>query len=285
MQFFLSALFIAGAQLIAAQNEALGRPVAIDKLPTGSLYTLGAQGVVHAVDFQNGKPAITGTFRLPTGWAGSDIVSAQVNGQNVLFLSLNFGLNGQVSMVSPTGSMIRSWSFRNGVAGIDYDSGSSTLFVASGRTPEVFRVDVSKNTQPQSIAEASGSQRLGPILYDPQVNAVLVGDLVMGAIYKVDMSSHKSSLLFSQMTSPQAMKLSPDGSSLYVADAGARRILTYSFAQPKAPAKVFAKIPQFRSPSGLAWVDDQLAVSDDGARKLFILTKSGSLDSALPPQQ
>jgi len=55
-QFFLSALFIASAQLITAQNQALGRPVAIDKLPSGSLYVLGAQGVVRAVDFQNGKP-------------------------------------------------------------------------------------------------------------------------------------------------------------------------------------------------------------------------------------
>lgn len=283
-RFILAALFIASVQLLSAQNQGLGRPVAIDKLPSGSLYTLGAQGVVHAVDFQNGKPAITGTFRLPSGWAGSDIVSAQVGGRSVLFLSVNYGLNGQVDMCSPTGEIIQFWSLRSGVSGMDYDPATSTLFVASGRTPEIYRISIAKGSQPQFVAEASGSQRLGPILYDARENALLVADLVMGAIYKVDLSHPKSFLLFSGLTSPQALKLSADGSTLFVADAGARDVVTYSIAQPRAPSRIFAKIPQFRSPSGLAWVGDRLAVSDDGARKLFFLSKSGSLEDMLPAE-
>jgi hypothetical protein len=284
-QFFLSALFIATTQLITAQNQALGRPVAIDRLAPGSLYVLGAQGVVRAVDFQNGKPAITGTFRLPSGWAGSDIVSAQVGGQNTLFVAINYGLTGQVSLYSTTGTLIRSWTLRSGVAGIEYDAADSTLYVASGRTPEIFRITMANGSQPEFVAQASGSQRLGPIVYDKLEKALLVGDLVMGAIYKVDIANHKSSLLFSGLTSPQALKLSQDGSTLYIADTGARSILTYSIAQPKAGPKVFAKLPQFRSPSGLAWVDEGLAVSDDGAKKLFFLSKSGSLQDTLPAEK
>ena len=281
-QFFLSALFIASAQLSTAQKSELGRPVAIDKLPSGSLYVLGAQGVVRAVDFQSGKAAITGSFRLPPGWAGSDIVSAQVSGQNILFIAVNYGLTGQVNMYSTTGNLIRSWTLRSGVAGIDYDASDSTLFVASGRTPEIFRITVTNGSQPQFVAEASGSQRLGPILYDPNEQALLVGDLVMGAIYKVDITHHSSSLLITELTIPQELKLSPDRATLFVADAGARRIVSYSIAQPKAAPKVFAKLPQFRSPSGLAWADDRLAVSDDGARRLFFLSKTGSLEDTLP---
>jgi hypothetical protein len=284
-QFFLSALFIVNAQLATAQGAALGRPVAIDRLAPGSLYVLGAQGVVRAVDFQNGKPAITGTFRLPSSWAGSDIVSTQVGGQNILFVAANYGLTGQVSMYSATGNLIRSWTLRSGVAGIDYDAASSTLFAASGRTPEVFRIAMANGSQPEFVAEASGSQRLGPILYDPREKALLIGDLVMGAIYKVDIANHKSSLLFTGLTSPQALKLSPDGATLFVADAGARKIVTYSIAQPRTPARVFATSPQFRSPSGLAWVDQGLAVSDDGAKKLFFLSKNGSLENMLPAEK
>jgi DNA-binding beta-propeller fold protein YncE len=283
-QFFLSALLIASAQLTIAQKAELGRPVAIDKLPSGSLFVLGAQGVVRAVDFQNGKPAITGTFRLPSGWAGSDIVSAQVGGQNNLFVAINYGLTGQVSLYSTTGNLIRSWTLRSGVAGIDFDAADLTLYVASGRTPEIFRITMANGSQPEFVAQASGSQRLGPILYDAREKALLVGDLVMGAIHKVDIANHKSSLLFTGLTSPQALKLSPDGSTLYVADAGARSIMTYSIAQPKAGPKVFAKLPEFRSPSGLAWVDEGLAVSDDGAKKLFFLSKSGSLEDMLPAE-
>jgi hypothetical protein len=284
-QFFLSALFIASAQLIAGQKTELGRPVAIDKSPSGSLFVLGAQGVVRAVDFQNGKPAITGTFRLPSGWAGSDIVSAQVGGQSTLFVAINYGLTGQVSLYSTTGNLIRSWTLRSGVAGIDFDASDSTLYVASGRTPEIFRITMANGSQPEFVAQASGSQRLGPILYNSSEKTLLVGDLVMGAIYKVDIANHKSSLLFSGLTSPQALKLSQDGATLYIADAGARSILTYSIAQPKAAPKVFSKLPQFRSPSGLAWVAEGLAVSDDGAKKLFFLSKSGSLQDTLPAEK
>ncbi|MFY9852293.1 MAG: SMP-30/gluconolactonase/LRE family protein [Terracidiphilus sp.] len=284
-QFFLSALFIAGAQLITAQNQALGRPVAIDRLAPGSLFVLGAQGAVHAVDFQGGRPAITGTFRLPSGWAGSDIVCAQVGGQITLFIATNYGLTGQVSMYSATGTQTRSWTLRSGVAGIQYDAADSTLYVASGRTPEIFRITMANGSQPEFVAEASGSQRLGPIVYDSKEKALLVGDLVMGAIYRVDIANHKSSLLFSGLTSPQALKLSPDGSTLLIADAGARRVMSYSVAQPKAAPRVFAKLPEFRSPSGLAWANEGLVVSDDGAKKLFFLSKSGILQETLPAEK
>jgi len=77
-QCFLSALFIASAQLITAAESSAGRPVASTNLPSGSLYVLGAQGVVRAVDFQNGKPAIRAPSAcLPVGRI--DIVSAQVS--------------------------------------------------------------------------------------------------------------------------------------------------------------------------------------------------------------
>jgi len=278
----LSALLLAGAQSMAAQGQPLGRPVAIDKLPAGSLYVLDGQAAVHAVDFQGARPAVTGSFRFPSGWAPSDIVSAQKDGKNILFLSVNRGLNGQVWMCSTTGQTLKFWSFQNGVAGIDYDLPSSTLFVASGRTPEVFRINLAKDTAPEFVGETTGSQRLGPVLYDAKDSAVLVGDVVMGAVYKVEIAHRKSSVLFSGLKSPAAMKLSGDGSSLFVADAGARSVVRFSMAQPGSAPVTFAAIPQFRSPSGLAWVGDRLAVSDDGAQALFILSRSGRLDSSVP---
>jgi len=132
------------------------------------------------------------------------------------------------------------------------------------------------------VGETTGSQRLGPVLYDAKDSAVLVGDVVMGAVYKVEIAHRKSSVLFSGLKSPAAMKLSGDGSSLFVADAGARSVVRFSMAQPGSAPVTFAAIPQFRSPSGLAWVGDRLAVSDDGAQALFILSRSGRLDSSVP---
>ena len=176
-----------------------------------------------------------------------------------------------------------AWSFPNGASGIAYDASSSTLYVASGRTPEIFRIDVSKNAQPESLARTPGSQRLGPVLFDARDNALLVGDVVMGTIYKLDLAHRNSTVLFSGLSSPSAMKLSADGASLFVSDDVARKVVAFSMAQPKSPPRSFATLHEFRTPSGLAWEGDRLVVSDDGAHRLFFLTKSGSLDSALPP--
>jgi hypothetical protein len=281
-RFMVAALVLAGAQSIAAQGNALGRPVAIDKLPTGSLYVLDALGAVHAVDFPGGKPAVTGTFTLPTGWAGSDIVSAQKSGSTVIFVAVNFGLIGQVCQFTSSGSLTKTWTLRNGIAGIAYDPASSTLFVASGRTAEIFRIGVADGSGPLFVAEATGSQRLGPLVYNAKDNSVLVGDVVYGNIVRVDIGARKSSILFRGLTSPQALKFSVDGSTLYVADAGAKKVMTLAMAQPGSAPKLFAAIPQFRSPSGLTLVGDQIAVSDDGANELFILSGNGSLQGALP---
>ena len=281
-QLAILAVVVMNAFSVNAQSQALGRPVAIDKLPSGSLYVLDAQGAVHAVDFPGGKPTITGSFRFPSGWVVSDIVSTQMGGKNILFLSFNLGLIGRVCMLSSTGQILKTWNLQNGVVGITFDSSSSTLFAASSRTPEIFRIIPSKSDGPEFIAETTGSRSLGPIIYDSKDNSLLVGDLVMGTIYRIDIATRKSTVLFGGLKSPGALKLSEDGSSLFVADAGARKVLTFPITQPGAKSKTFAIIPQFQSPSGLAWVGARLAVSDEGARKLFILSTSGNLESILP---
>lgn len=283
-QIALTAFLLASARQITAQSRSIGLPVAIDKLPSGSLFVLDGRGEVHAVDFPGGKPVVTGSFPLPSGWTASDIAAAQWNGQDVLFVAVNYGLTGRVALFSTTGSLLKPfWSLPNGAAGIAYDASSSTLYVASGRTPEIFKIEVSKNAGPRLVARTPGSQRLGPLLFDAKDNALLVGDFVMGIVYKLDLARRGSTVLCGGLSSPTALKLSPDGTSLYVSDDMARKVVAISMVQPKSHPRDFANLREFRSPSGLAWVGDRLAVSDDGAHRLFFLTKGGSLEEALPP--
>ena len=77
-QFVLTAFLLASAQQITAQNRMVGEPVAIDKLPSGSLYVLDSHGAVHAVDFPGGKPAVTGSFHFPP--AGRPPILLPLNG-------------------------------------------------------------------------------------------------------------------------------------------------------------------------------------------------------------
>ena len=282
-QFILSAFLLASAQLAISQHHGLGRPVAIDKLPSGSLYVLDAQGEVHAVDFPGGQPVVTGSFHFNKEWASADIVSAQLNGQNVLFLAANYGQTGEISLYSVTGQLLKpSWTLPGGVSSLAYDADHSILYAASGHTPEIMRIDVNGNTGPELLARTPGSQRLGPILFDAKHNALLAEDLVLGAIYKVDISQRKATFLCGGLRSASAMRFSADGSLLFVSDDVSEDVLTFSMAQPKSAPRIFAKLPQFSSPSGLAWAGDRLVVSDDGARKLFFLSRSGSLVDTLP---
>src|ERR1017187_2653096 len=281
-QLVLTALITIYGHQMTAQSQAVGRPVAIDKLPSGSLYVLDAQGAVHAIDFPGGKPAVTGSFHFPPGWAASDLVSAQRSSQNILFCAYNVGLTGEVILFSPTGSQLKWWRFQNGVAGITYDSSNSILYVASGRTSEIFRINLSIGSGQEFFAEIPGSQRLGPILFDSKDNSLFVGDYVMGVIYKLDIVRRRATVLFGGLGRPSAMKLSEDQSSLFVADERDRKVVIYSIAQSSSVPKTFAKIPQFRSPSGLALIDGGLAVSDDAAVKVFILSKTGNLQGTVP---
>ncbi|MGD0832178.1 MAG: hypothetical protein ABR907_14640 [Terracidiphilus sp.] len=282
-QFILTAFLIASAQMAPAEGHPLGRPVAIDKLPTGSLYVLDAQGAVHAVDFPNGKAAVTGTFQFPKGWAASDIVSAQFNGQDVLFVAANYGMTGVLTRYSVTGTWQASWNLPNGVSSLAYDAGNSILYATSGHTAEIYRINVGKGGAPEAFVKTPGIERLGPMLFDPKQNALLVADLVLGSIFKVDIAHRSLAVFCGGLRSASALKLSADGTLLYVSDDVTRDVVTFSMAQPKAAPRVFSKLPQFRNPSGLAWVGDKLAVSDDGAHRLFVFSKSGSLEDALPP--
>lgn len=282
-QFIFSALWIAIAQTAAAQNGPLGRPVAIDMLPAGSLYVLDAMGAVHAVDFFNGKPVVTGSFQIPKAWTAADIVSAQLNGQNVLFVAANWGMTGEISLYSVTGKQLKpGWSLPSGVSSLAYDPAHSILYATSGHSPEIFQIDLARGSGPELTVTTPGSQRLGPILFDARHNALLVEDLVLGVIYNVDLAQRKAVFLCGGLRSASALKFSADGSLLFVSDDVTRDVVTFSMAQPKAAPRVFAKLPNFRSPSGLAWVGDRLAVSDDDAHRLFIFSKSGSLEDALP---
>ena len=264
-QFILSAFLLASAQLAISQHHGLGRPVAIDKLPSGSLYVLDAQGEVHAVDFPGGQPVVTGSFHFNKEWASADIVSAQLNGQNVLFLAANYGQTGEISLYSVTGQLLKpSWTLPGGVSSLAYDAAHSILYAASGRTPEIMRIDVNGNTGPELLARTPGSQRLGPIVFEAKQNA------------------RKATFLCGGLRSASAMRFSADGSLLFVSDDVSEDVLTFSMAQPKSAPRIFAKLPQFSSPSGLAWAGDRLVVSDDGARKLFFLSRSGSLVDTLP---
>jgi sugar lactone lactonase YvrE len=170
----------------------------------------------------------------------------------------------------------------NGVSSLAFDPAHSILYATSGHTPEIYRVDVARGGAPESIVRTPGSQRLGPIIFDARHNALLVEDLVLGAIYNVDLAQRKAFFFCGGLRSASALKFSVDGALLYVADDVTRDVVTFSMAQPKAAPRVFARVPDFRSPSGLAWVGDQLAVSDDEAHRLFIFSKSGSLEDALP---
>ena len=181
-RFVLSALLIASTQMAAAQdhpqNHPLGRPVAIDKLPTGSLYVLDAKGAVHAVDFIGGKPVVTGSFQFPKARTAADIVSGQLNGQNVLFVAANLGMIGEISLYTVTGTLKSSWSLPNGVSSLAFDPAHSILYATSGHTPEIYRVDVARGGAPESIVRTPGSQRLQNKCAERDANSESRTDLV-----------------------------------------------------------------------------------------------------------
>jgi sugar lactone lactonase YvrE len=109
---------------------------------------------------------------------------------------------------------------------------------------------------------------------------LLIGDLGTGQVFEFDLESRKSRVLSRVFQSPQALLISATSDVLYVADASRRKIYVIDLKRKNTPPKVFSALAEFRSPSGLARLEDgRIIVSDDEAGKLFVLSQNGELQS------
>lgn len=265
----------------AAQNViTLKSPIALDKLPSGDMFalTLEGQGQVYRLqEISNQISAPISSFKLPTWQAPSDIVSAIVNGQQTILVAGRGLKGGFIAKFSDTGQLGSTWRSPHALAGLDYDFNKNTIYVASSDTPEIYQTSV-YGGEIKYCGAVVGARQLGPVIFDSTRNQLLIGEVRNGELYSLNLTTHRSHLVTSQLGSPQALLLSSDNRTLFIADALQRKIYRLDLSNANAVPAVFSADRVFQEPVGLARLSSgAIVVADDRANALFVLSPQGKV--------
>lgn len=284
-RWVIASLVVCAMTLIARSDRPLNRPVSLDKIEGGDLFVLDASGTVARLSILDKSLSIKGSFKLPVDAYPTDLVSAKLFSEPTLLISSNNQKQAFVSQYSLDGKLKNSWGLWNSISGLDVDYNAHIIYVANSAEPEIYQIVLhqSYKSSPAFVASVDGAKQIGPLVCDVKNGRLLLGDISNGKILEFNLKTRKSRILSEDFGSPQALLISPSSSFLYIADAAKKKIFTLDLSQPKARPKVFAALTGFRSPSGLARLDDgRLVVSDDEAGELFILSTTGVLEFTVP---
>lgn len=288
----LTLIFLLPPLTIRQNAKELRRPIALDKIDGGDLFALDASGAVLRLKASGQTLTLSGSFSLSTivSSAPTDLVSAKLFGQPTLLVTTNNQRSGFLSQYSLEGALQNTWTFRSSVVGLDVDYNSHIVYVAAYNTPEIYSVNLqAPNAQAQQqrlgpafVGSVLGARHLGPLAVDLTRSCLYLGDVETGQVFQFDIKTHKSRVIARHFSSPQALLLSSDSSSLYIADAQGRKVYILNLTQANATPKIFSALAQFRSPAGLAKLEDgRVVVADDRTGVIFILSQNGTVQSTI----
>ena len=274
---------VLSAHSLFAQGVAtLRAPIALDRLPSGDLFALTQSDGVYRFHENSTTLSKVGYFTLPVEYRPSDLVSALVNKQPALFVAYLALGGGYVSQFRPDGGVVATWGTQHMPGGLDFDPRTDTIYVATYDSAEVYSTSIrDRSGLLKYCGSIFGARQLGPVIVDTSRDQLLVAELQDGRIYSFSLKSHQSRLIASGLGSPQALLLSPDGQYLFFADSARGKIYRLGLSKPNAVPSVFSSSPVFKEPVGLAFLSSgYIAVADERANSLFIISPSGSLVSS-----
>jgi len=162
-------------------------------------------------------------------------------------------------------------------SGIVIDQQTSTAYVASTETGEIFRFDLQKpDSLPKPLAGISQAEFLDSLALDGKRHRVLAADVALGLLFAVDLETGKSVRLAKGLGEPSALALDAKADQLFIADAAKGRIWSLDLSDLNAKPRVFAKDLEEPMALGLA-SDGTLWVGDSDSRRLFQISREGKV--------
>lgn len=280
---------LASAQTFSQQSQHK-RPVAVGKMIGGDLFVLDASGRVLRLKVTAQGLASAGAFSLSPPLSPTDLVSAVPFGQPVVLVTTDNQKSGFLTQYSLEGRVEKTWIFPRLVLGLDVDRNANIAYVTAYDLPVVFRIRLQQpeaqshqSLEPEFVGEILGARGLGPVTVDLSRGRLYLGDIEAGKIFQLDLKTNRSKVIATKLASPQALLMSSDGNRLYIADASQRKVYVLDLQTPGSAPRVFSSLHQFRSPTGLAALEDgRIVVADEQAGALFVLTQQGTMQSVFP---
>lgn len=239
-------------------------PIALDWHPGGRFYVLQKNGGVSVVDPAAKKQvaAIPALF----GMVPAEIFSARLQDREYVFVSGFWGRSGTVWQYTADGKPYARFETPEQAASFDVDAARHLLYVASPVTNVVYSIDLEQHgSTARRVAYLRDAEAIGPVVFDPGRNRVMVGDTGNGALYDVDVTNGTYQKIASDLGRPISLAIGPAFRSLYVADAVSGRV--HIFRVDKGALRRADVIPT--GLRGLSAVtsgpDDTLFVADGSA--------------------
>jgi hypothetical protein len=252
---------------------AVNGPISMDWHPGGRLYVLLKNGSVSILDGTTKRKVATIPQRF--GIVPVEIFAARLKGAEYVFVSGFFGRSGAVWQYTADGKPYARFETPEQAASFDVDDARNLLYVASPVTNVVYAINLDqKGSSAKRVAYIREAEAVGPVVYDPGRNRVLVGDSGSGVLYDVDVKSGAYQKTASDLGRPISLGIDAASKGLLVADEMTGRIYVFRL-ENGAFKKTEAITTGFRTLSGVTFGPDDTVYVADGTNvyQLSLKTK------------
>jgi DNA-binding beta-propeller fold protein YncE len=284
MLFFLEGPAVCAQVAPAAQPSKKHSPIAINALPSGSVFVLGSHGGLSLID-----PATHLRTPMKTSlgnFTPLDMTSVHLGDQDYLLVTMYWAFSTQAAQgneavlvqYSLQGKEVQKWSTLGHVfAGIAADGTHHCVYLGSTTSGDIWKLNLAGQEPPKSIAH-TGASMIGPLALDVEGQRLFAADLGSGSIYVVDLAHNKSRSLTSGLGEPAALSYDPSQHKLYIADAARHRISQISVDGATPKVSDFSTAPELHEPRGVSVASDHTVwVADFDSGEIIQLSAAGKV--------
>jgi hypothetical protein len=265
------AIALAGVAVVMAAGNG---PIALDRHEGGQLYLLLKNGSVSILDGVTKRKVAT----IPPlfGMVPVEIFSARLKEGEFVFVSGFWGRTGSVWQYTAAGKPYARFDTPEQGASFDVDPKRRVLYVASPVTNVVYAMQLDqKGSVARRVAYIREAEAVGPVIFDPGRNRLMVGDTGDGVLYDVDVATGSYRPVASDLGRPISFGIDAAYKMLFLADSLTGRV--HVFRLENGAFKRAESIPTgLRNLSAVTLgPDDSLFVADGvGVYQLFLKTKT-----------
>jgi hypothetical protein len=191
-------------------------PIASDWHQGGHLYLLLKNGSVAILDEITKRRL--GSISAIFAFEPVEIFSARLQDREYVFVSGFSGRAGAIYQYTAEGKLLAKFDTPEQAASFDVDPERHLLYVASPVTNVIYAINVDKKGAAKRLAYIRDAAALGPVIYDPGRNRVLLGDTGRGVLYEIDATTGFYRQIASNLGHPISLGIGPLSRRLFVAD-------------------------------------------------------------------
>lgn len=279
-------LFLVALALPAmfADDATLRRPVGVCAFADGAVFALQEDGALVRVARQNAAKTVAG---IPWTHSPVDLACSEVDGQRTVFV-VTTGLRAGTGGGSQSqNSVLYAYDLRSGklasspynnrrLSSIVADNPRKRLLLADLTQAEILSVDVVTRSLSRLAAGALPTRRPGCLAIDASGGMLLLGDMLDGGLYLLDLQGKKSRTITQAFGDIRGIAMEVGGTQAYIADGvkgAVWKVQLGKSGNAAAPQRLSGG-GGLRRPSGVALVSaSEIVVSDTLAGKVVWLAK------------